>query len=391
MKDNIITNSIKYIGVNDRDLDLFENQYIVPNGMSYNSYIILDDNIAIMDTVDVRKKSTWLENIARELQGRDPKYLIISHMEPDHSGCIKDLVDMYQNMKIVGNIKTFEILEQFFKIDNLDDRKIIVKENDELNLGHHVLKFIMAPMLHWPEVMMTYEKDEQILFTADGFGKFGTIDTVEDWICEARRYYFGIIGKYGMQVQMLLTKIKNLDIRIICPLHGPVLKDGIDKYVEKYNIWSKYEPEEKGIFIACASIHGNTYEAAEELAKMLKKKGEESVVLADLCRDDWSECIENAFRYDRVVLAASSYNMGVFTPMYNFLHGLLERNYQNRKIGIIENGTWSPSAGKVMQEILSQMKNITIYENKVTIRSRLDEDSRKILSNLAEEISDTKN
>ena len=390
MENNIITNSIKYIGANDKTIDLFENQYIVPNGMAYNSYIIMDDKIAIMDTIDKSKKDEWLDNLKRELKDKKPDYLIVSHMEPDHSACIKVLVDMYPAMKIVGNIKTFEFLKQFLQIDDLDTKKLVVKENDELNLGRHKLKFIMAPMIHWPEVMMTYEAEEQVLFTADAFGKFGALDADEDWTCEARRYYFGIVGKYGMQVQMLLQKIKKLNVKKLCPLHGPILKENISSYVEKYDIWSKYEAETKGIFIACASIHGNTYNAVKELEKILKELGEENIIISDLCREDWAECVENAFRYDRIILAASSYNMGVFTPMHNFLESLLERNYQNKKIGLIENGTWAPSANKTMQGILDKMKNIEICENKVTIKSTLDDSSRKALSILAKEITNLK-
>ena len=390
MENSIITNSIKYIGANDKTIDLFENQYIVPNGMAYNSYIILDEKIAIMDTIDKSKKDEWLDNLKRELKDKKPDYLIVSHMEPDHSACIKVLVDMYPDMKIVGNIKTFEFLKQFLQIDDLETKKLVVKENDELNLGSHKLKFIMAPMIHWPEVMMTYEAEEQVLFTADAFGKFGALDADEDWTCEARRYYFGIVGKYGMQVQMLLQKIKKLNVKILCPLHGPILKEDISSYVEKYDIWSKYEAETKGIFIACASIHGNTYNAVKELEKILKELGEENIIISDLCREDWAECVENAFRYDRIILAASSYNMGVFTPMHNFLESLLERNYQNKKIGLIENGTWAPSANKTMQGILDKMKNIEICENKVTIKSTLDDSSRKALSILAKEITNLK-
>ncbi len=390
MEDTIITNSIKYIGVNDKTIDLFENQYIVPNGMAYNSYIIIDDKIAIMDTVDKRKKNEWLDNLKKELKDKKPDYLIVSHMEPDHSACIKVLVNMYPDMKIVGNIKTFEFLNQFLQIDDLDHKKIVVKENDELNLGRHKLKFIMAPMIHWPEVMMTYELEEQVLFTADAFGKFGALDADEDWTCEARRYYFGIVGKYGMQVQMLLQKIKKLNVKKLCPLHGPILKENISSYVEKYDIWSKYESETRGIFIACASIHGNTYNAVKELEKMLRELGEENIIISDLCREDWAECVENAFRYDRIILAASSYNMGVFTPMHNFLESLLERNYQNKKIGLIENGTWAPSANKAMQGVLEKMKNIEICENKVTIKSTLDDSSREALSILAKEITNLK-
>lgn len=386
MKDIVINDSIKYIGVYDKDIDLFENQYKVPNGVTYNSYIIFDEKIAIIDTVDKRKQDEWLKNLDMKLKDKIPNYLIVSHMEPDHSSCIKVLIDKYPNMKIVGNTKTFEMINQFFKIDDLDNKKVVVTENDELNLGHHILKFIMAPMVHWPEVMMTYDKKDKILFSADAFGIFGTLDKNEEWTCEARRYYFGIVGKYGMQVQMLLKKIASLEIQTICSLHGPILKDTITKYIEKYDIWSKYEPENKGIFIAYASIYGNTKEAVDKLVETLKNNGEKNIVISDLCHEDWAKCIANAFRYDRIVLAASSYNNGVFTPMYNFLHELLERNYQNRKIGIIENGSWAPSAGRVMQEILSKMKNIEVYENIVTIKSSLNEDAEKSLQKLAKEI-----
>ena len=385
-----VTKDIQYVGVNDHDIDLFEGQFELERGMAYNSYVILDEKIAVMDSVDVNFSKEWLSNIKEVLGSKKPDYLIVSHMEPDHSACIKVLVDMYPDMKIVGNIKTFEFLKQFLQIDDLETKKLVVKENDELNLGSHKLKFIMAPMIHWPEVMMTYEAEEQVLFTADAFGKFGALDADEDWTCEARRYYFGIVGKYGMQVQMLLQKIKKLNVKILCPLHGPILKEDISSYVEKYDIWSKYEAETKGIFIACASIHGNTYNAVKELEKILKELGEENIIISDLCREDWAECVENAFRYDRIILAASSYNMGVFTPMHNFLESLLERNYQNKKIGLIENGTWAPSANKTMQGILDKMKNIEICENKVTIKSTLDDSSRKALSILAKEITNLK-
>ncbi len=390
MKDVNISENIIYIGADDKDIDLFESQYIVPNGISYNSYLIKDTKIAIMDTIDNRKTDEWLNNLESALCGSEPDYLIISHLEPDHAYNIKTLTEKYPNIKLVGNDKTFAFLPQFFDIPDLEERKIVVKENDSLCLGNHTLRFIMAPMVHWPEVMVEYEETEKILFSADGFGKFGALDTEEDWDCEARRYYFNIVGKYGMQVQMLLKKVLNLDIKMICPLHGPILKNNLEHYIEKYNIWSSYEPENKGVFIACSSIHGNTLDASKQLKGILEELGETKVVLSDLSREDMAECIEDAFRYDRIILASSSYNFGLFTPMEQFLLHLKERNYQNRTIGIIENGTWAPTAGKCMKDILSEMKNITLIEPMVTIKSTLNTESKAELEKLAKNIVNAK-
>ena len=384
MKD--ITESIKYIGVNDKNLDLFESQYIVPNGMSYNSYIIKDEKNVVMDTVDKRATNKWLENLENELEGEKVDYLVISHLEPDHSSNIKLLCEKYPEMKLIGNDKTFEFLPQFFDIPNLEERKVIVKENDSISIGKHVLKFYMAPMVHWPEVMVTYEETEKILFSADAFGKFGTLDADEEWLCEARRYYFNIVGKYGVQVQALLKKAANLDIKTICPLHGPILKENLSYYLEKYEIWSKYEPEDDGVFIAYASIHGNTAEVASVLEEIVKEKGAKKVAIADLSRDDMAECIEDAFRYDKIVLAASSYNGSVFPPMEQYLRLIKEKNYQNRKIAIIENGTWAPSATKTMLNIINGMKDITIIEPKITIRTTLKDENVEELKNLAENL-----
>ena len=386
MKENEILDSIYYIGYDDKDLDLFENQYVVPNGISYNSYLIKDEKNLVMDTIDERATDAWLKNLEYSLNGEPVDYLVISHMEPDHAYNIGLLAKKYPNMKLVGNILTFNMLPNFFKIDNLEERKIVVKEGDTLNIGKHTLQFFMAPMVHWPEVMVTYEQYEKILFTADGFGKFGTLDTDEEWDCEARRYYFGIVGKYGKQVQDLLKKVSTLDIKMICPLHGPILKENLDHYINQYNTWSSYTPEDDGVFIACASIHGNTYKAAEKLEEILNKKGAKKVVLTDLTREDWSEAIEDAFRYDKIILAASSYNAGVFTPMKQFLLNLKERNYQNRKIGIIQNGSWAPSAEKAMKEILQDMKDIDIIDKTVTIKSTLKENNIPELEELADKI-----
>ena len=381
-----ISKDIKYIGVDDKDIDLFESQYKVKNGISYNSYIIKDEKTVIMDTVDRRKSKEWMENLENELDNKEPDYLVISHLEPDHSYNIGKITSKYPNMKLVGNSKTFSMLPQFFDIDNLEERKVEVKEGDELNIGNHTLKFFMAPMVHWPEVMVTYEKNEKILFTADGFGKFGTLDTEEEWIPEARRYYFNIVGKYGMQVQSLLKKVANLDVKMICPLHGPVLKDNLEYYISEYDKWSKYESEEDGVFIAYASIHGNTAEAVGYLEDELKKRGIQNITVADLSRDDLSLAISNAFAYNKMILAASSYNCSVFPPMENFLKQLSAKNYQNRKIGLIENGSWAPSAGKCMKEIISAMKNIEICEPMVTIKTRLDNTSKDEMNQLIEGI-----
>ena len=383
MKDTKITDSILYVGVDDKDLDLFESQYVVPNGVSYNSYVILDEKVTLMDTVDQRATKEWLENLDAVLEGRTIDYLVVSHMEPDHAANAKTLLDKFPNMKIVGNAKTFAMMSQFFDVD-LTGRSVVVKEGDTLNLGAHTLQFIMAPMVHWPEVMVTYEQSEKILFSADGFGKFGALDVEEPWACEARRYYFNIVGKYGAQVQALLKKAATLDIKMICPLHGPILKENLAFYIDKYNTWSSYEPEDEGVFVAYASIHGNTAEAAKEFVEMLRKNGAEKVVIADLSREYMAEAVEDAFRYSKLVVAAASYDAGVFPCMEDFLHHLKAKNYQKRTVGIIENGSWAPSAAKQMRAILEEMKNITICEPVVTIKSTLNETSRKELEALAE-------
>ena len=383
MKDVTITDSIFYIGADDKDIRLFESQYEVPNGMAYNSYLIKDEKNVVFDTIDRRVTNTWLENLEKALDGEKVDYLVVSHLEPDHAYNIGLLADKYPAMKIIGNAMTFKMLPNFFDLD-LTDRKVVVKEGDTLNIGKHTLQFFMAPMVHWPEVMVTYEQTEKILFTADGFGKFGTLDTEEDWDCEARRYYFGIVGKYGAQVQALLKKASTLDIRMICPLHGPILKENLAHYIEKYDIWSSYKPEDDGVFIACASIYGNTLEAAQKLKEILEEKGAKKVVLTDLVKEDMAEAVEDAFRYDKVILAASSYNAGVFVPMEQFLNKLKERNYQNRKVGIIENGSWAPSAGKSMKNILQEMKDITIIEPTVTIQSTMKKETITQMEKLAE-------
>jgi len=385
MKDITITDSIKYIGADDKDIDLFESQYIVPNGISYNSYLIKDEKNVVMDTIDSRKTTEWLANLERELSGQTPDYLVISHLEPDHAYNIGLLAEKYPDMKLVGNAKTFDMLPQFFDFE-LDNRKIVVNEGDTLNVGEHILQFFMAPMVHWPEVMVTYEQKEKILFSADGFGKFGTLDTDEDWTCEARRYYFNIVGKYGAPVQALLKKAATLDIKMICPLHGPILKENLGFYLSKYDIWSSYTPEDKGTLIAYASIHGNTRTVAEKMAEILKEKGEEKVAITDLTRDDMAEAIEDAFRYDKVILAAASYNAGVFPAMEQFLHHLKGKNYQKRKIGLIENGSWAPSAAKTMKDILEGMKDVTVCDNVVTIKSTMKQDDIAKLENLAVEL-----
>lgn len=385
MKNIEISDSIRYIGANDDELKIFENQYNLPNGMAYNSYLIKDEKVVVMDTIDRRKTDAWLQNLENELQGRNIDYLVISHLEPDHAGSIKIFLDKYPNTILVGNAKTFEMLPQFFDI-NPDIKKMTVKEGDTLNIGKHTLQFIMAPMVHWPEVMVTYEQTEKVLFSADAFGKFGIIDDDDDWACEARRYYFGIVGKFGAFVQVLLNKAKNLDIKTICPLHGPVLTENLEYYINKYDTWSSYKPEDEGVLIACASIYGHTMEVAKKLEEMLKEKGVEKVVLTDLANDDIDEAVEDAFRYSKVVLAASSYNARVFPPMEHFLTKLRDRNYQNRKIGIIENGSWAPSAGKCMKAILSEMKNIEIIEPMVTIKSAMKENNIEEMKQLISKI-----
>lgn len=383
-----VTESIKYIGADDRTIDLFESQYIVPKGISYNSYLIIDEKTAVMDTVDFRCSDEWLENLKDKLEGREVNYLIVSHVEPDHSGGIEKLLESYPNMIIVGNQKTFGMLKQFFKFD-LGNRTLEVKEGDTLSLGSHTLQFYMAPMVHWPEVMVTYEQKEKVLFSADGFGKFGVLaEEDEDWACEARRYYFNIVGKYGAPVQGLLKKVSGLDIKYICPLHGPVLKDNLSYYINLYDTWSSYKPETKGVFIAYASIHGNTAKAAEKFAEMLRDNGEEKVVVTDLARADIAEAVEDAFRYDRMVLAAASYDAGVFPCMQKFLNHLQAKAYQKRKVALIENGSWAPSAARTMRGMLEAMKDIEIIEPIVTIKSSMNEESEKMLRELAKTVAE---
>lgn len=380
-----ISDAIKYIGVDDKDIDLFESQYIVPNGISYNSYVILDEKICVLDTVDKRKTDEWVANLENVLDGKTPDYLIINHLEPDHASNIQLLADKYPNMKLVGNAKTFNMLPQFFDID-LTDRTITVKEGDSLNLGEHTLSFYMAPMVHWPEVMVTYESKEKVLFSADGFGKFGALDTDEDWACEARRYYFNICGKYGVQVQALLKKAAKLDIEKICPLHGPVLTENLGYYINLYDIWSKYEPEVDGIFIAYCSIHGNTEKAALKLYDILKEKTDKKIAISDLSRSDMAENVEDAFKYFTLVVAAPSYDGGVFPVMNDFLHHLKIKGYKNRKVAMIENGSWAPCAIKSMQPYFDEMKGIEISDVKVTIRSTMTAENEVQLAALADSI-----
>lgn len=380
-----ISDTIKYIGVDDTTLDLFESQYVIPEGVSYNSYLIMDEKIALMDTVDARGAEEWEKNLLNELNGKKVDYVIVSHMEPDHTGSLKRVVELFPEVTVVGNAKTFVMIKQFYE-DMEIENTLVVKEGDTLSLGSHTLNFVMAPMVHWPEVMVTYESSEKVLFSADGFGKFGALSLTqneEDWACEARRYYFNIVGKYGAPVQTLLKKAAALDIAMICPLHGPVLKDNLEYYINLYDIWSSYKPENKGIFVAYASIHGNTAFAANEFAKILKAKGEK-VVVTDLSRCDIAEAVEDAFRYDRMVLAAASYDAGVFPVMQDFLHHLQAKAYQNRTVGIIENGTWAPTAAKTMKGILDTMKNINVVQPVVTIKSTLKESDVAGLNELAE-------
>lgn len=380
-----ISDKIKYIGVDDTTLDLFESQYAIPDGVSYNSYVILDDKTAIMDTVDKRGMKDWENNLLNALDGRNADYVIIQHMEPDHAGSLARLIELFPEITVVGNAKTFVMINQFFENINIKN-SLTVKEGDTLNLGSHTLTFVMAPMVHWPEVMVTYESSEKVLFSADGFGKFGALSLTEnaDWACEARRYYFNIVGKYGAPVQTLLKKASALDIKTICPLHGPVLSDNLGYYLDLYNTWSSYQPESKGVFIAYASIHGNTAYAAEQFAEMLRNKGVDNVVITDLSRCDIAEAVEDAFRYDRMVLAAASYDAGVFPIMQDFLHHLQAKAFQNRTVGLIENGSWAPTAAKTMRNILETMKNITIVEPVVTIKSVLKETDIPALDQLAD-------
>lgn len=382
-----ISEAIKYIGVDDTTLDLFEGQYVIPDGVSYNSYLILDEKIALMDTVDTRGMSEWENRLSAALEGKKVDYVIVQHMEPDHAGSLSWLVELFPEITVVGNAKTFAMINQFFENINIKNT-LVVKEGDTLSLGKHTLNFIMAPMVHWPEVMVTYEESERVLFSADGFGKFGALSLTEekDWACEARRYYFNIVGKYGAPVQTLLKKAAALDINMICPLHGPVLKENLEYYIKLYSVWSSYEPESKGIFVAYASIHGNTAKAAEVFADILKEKGEK-VVLTDLSRCDMAEAVEDAFRYDRIVLAAASYDAGVFPVMQDFLHHLQIKAYQKRTVGIIENGSWAPTAAKTMRGILDTMKDINIVEPVVTIKSVLKESDMQNMEKLAAALS----
>lgn len=385
MNNITISESIKYIGVDDTTLDLFESQYIVPNGVSYNSYLILDEKIAVMDTVDARKTKEWFENLDKELKEHVPDYLIVSHLEPDHSANIQLFTEKYKEAKLVLSAKAKAMLPQFFNIEGLDERCIVVKEGEELDLGNHHLKFIMAPMVHWPEVMVEYETTEKILFSADGFGKFGALSHDEDWACEARRYYFNIVGKYGAPVQTLLKKASTLDIKMICPLHGPILKDNLGYYIDKYQIWSSYQSEDEGVLVASASIHGNTKEVALKVVYLLKEKGVK-VAFTDLTRDDMAEAVEDAFRYSKMILAGATYDGGVFSPMEDFLHRLQHKGYQNKTVGLIENGSWAPLANKVMKDMLTPMKNITICENTVTIKSTYKDENQEAINQLVEEI-----
>lgn len=380
----MITNDVLYVGVDDKDIDLFEGQFTVPGGIAYNSYVILDDKIAVMDTVDKRKKDAYLANLEKALDGRRPDYLVVSHVEPDHASSVQAFLEKYPSATLVGNAKTFQMLALYFDLDF--GNALTVKEGDTLSLGKHELSFVMAPMVHWPEVMLTYDSYDKILFSADAFGKFGALDTEEDWDDEARRYYFNIVGKFGMPVQTVLKKAAALDIQIICPLHGPVLKENLGYYLDKYNTWSSYAPEKEGVFIAYASLHGNTAGAAKKLAEILKAKGCPEVAILDLARDDMARALANAFCYGKIVLAASSYNGGVMPYMEFFLHYLKGKNYQKRQAALIENGSWAPSARKVMADILSTMNGITILEPAVTIRGAVKEENVRELEALADEL-----
>ena len=380
-----ISDAVKYIGVDDKTIDLFESQYVVPEGVSYNSYLILDEKVALMDTVDVRGMHEWEKNLTEALGGRKVDYLVIQHLEPDHAGSIGRLLELYPDVTLVGNAKTFAMLPQFFDIDP-DVKKLTVAEGDTLSLGSHTLTFVMAPMVHWPEVMVEYEETEKILFSADGFGKFGALSAEEEWTDEARRYFINIVGKYGVQVQTLLKKAAALDIQTICPLHGPVLKENLGFYIGKYLTWSSYEPEEDGVLVACASIHGNTKAAAEKMVEVLRANGASKVVFMDLTRDDMAEAVADAFRYGKIILAAASYDAGVFPPMEDFLHRLVHKNLQKRTFGLIENGSWAPCAAKGMKGILEGMKEVNICENVVSIKSTMKDTDVAKMEELAKEI-----
>ena len=388
-----LNSMVKYIGVDDLDLDLFESQYVVPDGMSYNSYVILDDKIAIMDTADIRKEEQWKANLAEALGGRKPDYLVVHHMEPDHSALVAWVLDAYPGITLVSSAKAVQMLGQFFEGIDLEGRTKVVKEGDVIDLGTHTLRFFAAPMVHWPEVMVSFDAADGALYSADAFGKFGALSKCgfygrddDDWACEGRRYYFNIVGKYGAQVQALLRKLSDLPVKTIRPLHGPVLEDDLGQYVSLYDTWSKYAPESEGVFIACASIHGGTLKAAEKLADILRAKGAKKVVLSDLCRSDVAENVEDAFRYPTMVIAASSYDAGLFTPMYEFLHRLQIKGYSNRRVAIVENGSWAPSAARVMVEMVGAMKNIELVDQVVTIRSRMKASDIPALESLADAV-----
>ena len=381
-----MTNSIKYVGVNDRKLDLFEGQYEVPEGMAYNSYVIIDEKIAVMDSVDAKFGDEWLANIKNILGDRTPDYLVVQHMEPDHSANIMNFAETYPDAMIVSSDKSFTMIKNFFGAE-LDGRKVVVREGDTLSLGEHELHFISAPMVHWPEVMLTYESTEKVLFSADAFGKFGALDADEDWACEARRYYFGIVGKYGVQVQNLLKKVKALDVRTICPLHGPVLEENLGYYIGLYDTWSSYRPEDEGVLIAYTSVYGNTKAAVMLLADKLRERGCPKVAVADLARDDMAEAVEDAFRYSKLVLATTTYNAEIFPFMHTFINHLTERSYQNRTVALIENGSWAPMAAKVMREMFAKSKNISFTETSVKIISALNDESRAQIEALADELT----
>lgn len=381
----MITNDIKYVGVNDHQVDLFEGQYVVPNGMAYNSYVIMDEKIAIMDTVDANFTHEWLDNIEKVLGDRKPDYLIVQHMEPDHSANIAKFLDIYKDTTVVSSEKAFVMMGQFFGTD-FADRRIVVAEGDTLSLGKHTLAFVAAPMVHWPEVIVTYDTYDKVLFSADGFGKFGALDVEEDWACEARRYYIGIVGKYGVQVQRLLKKAAGLDIQIICPLHGPVLTENLGYYIGLYDTWSSYAVETEGVVIAYTSVYGNTKKAVDALAQKLREKGAPEVIVYDLARCDMAEAVEDAFRYGKLVLATTTYNAGIFPFMHTFINHLTERNYQNRTIGIIENGSWAPLAAKVMKNMFADSKKITFTDTTVTIKSALNDESKEQLEQMANEL-----
>ncbi len=383
-----VTDSIYYVGVDDKDIDLFENQYVVPNGMAYNSYVIDDEKIVIMDMVDVKCAAEWYANLDEVLKGRQPDYLVMSHLEPDHSANLTEVLKRYPELKVVSNAKLLAMIPNFFPDIDLTGRTVTVDGSEPFDTGVHKLNFVMAPMVHWPEVMVTYESAEKVLFAADAFGKFGTLDTDEDWACEARRYYFNIVGKYGMPVQALLKKAENLDIQIICSLHGPILKENLGYYINLYKIWSSYEPEDKGVFIAYSTLHGNTGNAANKLAEILKEKGCPKVVVSDLAREDMAECVEDAFRYDRMVLASPTYDGGLMPVMMDFIYHLKSKAYQNRTVGFIENGSWAPVSGKLMKEQMAAMKNINIIEDVVTVKSALKAADEAKLEELADKLMD---